>query len=351
MDVPATGAQRGFWPGCAAVAATYAYFLLFAEFAFLKHVEGVAGNAALVPVMAALGAGGLAGSGMALWRFAPGKFLHRLRGSYAACAVAAAAAALARGPGTLQFAAAGIGLALGWNTVTLAAGLRLLAPERRLGLVAGIGTGAAYAFCNLPGVFLASPMEQIGISAGVAVLAAIALPWAAPGRTPSSLPRQDLGRQAGGSLGGGEDTPGGVRFWVMIFLALVAFDSAAFYLIQRTPAWRDETWHGVANLWAIAGVHLGAAGLAGRLLDRGKLRGTVVAAGVLLLAACLGLGFTRLPLLGITYAAGVSLYSAALVYFAARDGRPWVAALVFALAGWVGSAAGMALAQAWVASR
>ncbi|MNC91199.1 hypothetical protein D3C83_74080 [compost metagenome] len=45
------------------------------------------------------------------------------------------------------------------------------------------------------------------------------------------------------------------------------------------------------------------------------------------------------------YAAGVSLYSTALVFYPARSGRPGLAALVFAVAGWIGSALGIGMAQ------
>jgi len=45
------------------------------------------------------------------------------------------------------------------------------------------------------------------------------------------------------------------------------------------------------------------------------------------------------------YTTGVSLYSAALVYFPARGGRVWPVALLFAIAGWIGSAMGIGMAQ------
>jgi cytochrome c oxidase cbb3-type subunit 2 len=47
----------------------------------------------------------------------------------------------------------------------------------------------------------------------------------------------------------------------------------------------------------------------------------------------------------VIYIAGVSIYSTALVYFPARSGRRWVAAGLFAAAGWVGSAIGVSLAE------
>ena len=87
------------WFGVVAVAATYAYFLLFAEFAFLALVRADgAGEASLRVVMGALAAGGITGSCAALWRLGPGNFLPRLTLSYAACGLAAAVAPAAAGP-------------------------------------------------------------------------------------------------------------------------------------------------------------------------------------------------------------------------------------------------------------
>lgn len=328
MNEPKSGV--GFCLAAGAVAATYGYFLLFAQFAFLELVQaGAPGESVLRVVMGALATGGVAGSVAALWRFRPESFRRRLVLSYAACALAAALAPFAEGTRVLALVALAVGLSLGWNTVTLAAGLRALLPAGRLGLGAGAGTGAAYAFCNLPGVFTASAAVQTWISVGLAAVAAVALRGARP-----------VWREAASS------TKPVVWPWVAVFLALVWLDSAAFYIIQHTPGLRDATWAGAAHLWGNAVVHLAAALVAGVLLDRGWLRGIAGVAWLVLAVACLGLGTTvRVPGLGWFYAGGVSLYSAALVYFAARDGRPWIAAAVFAVAGWLGSALGLGMAQ------
>jgi len=68
---------------------------------------------------------------------------------------------------------------------------------------------------------------------------------------------------------------------------------------------------------------------------------------VLLIIACalLDHGSGRYSLEAGLYAAAVSVYSAALVFYPARSGRPGLAALVFAVAGWTGSALGIGLAQ------
>jgi cytochrome c oxidase cbb3-type subunit 2 len=127
-----------------------------------------------------------------------------------------------------------------------------------------------------------------------------------------------------------------------VFLALVWMDSAAFYIIQHTDSLRAETWQGAWTLWGNAAMHLGAALLAGWALDRGRAGPVTLAAALLLAAACNWITDTGGELL---YVAGVSLYSTALVFVAALSGRARVAALIFAVAGWGGSALGIGMAQ------
>lgn len=320
----------GPWVGVAAIAATYAYFLLFAEFAFLALVRGDgAADMNLRAIMGALAVGGITGSWTAVWRLGPGNILRRLVLSYVACAGVAAAATAAAGQVEFMLVAVAVGLALGFNTVTLASGLRALLPAGRLGLGAGLGTGAAYALCNLPVVFTAAPRVQTWLGAVAAALAVLALRRARlDWREPPPVARATV--------------------WpmVVVFLALVWLDSAAFYIIQQSPGLREGTWEGAARLWGNVAAHLGAAVAAGLLLDRGWLRGITGVAWLALAAACLGLGAVLpVPGAGWLYAGGVSLYSSALVYFAASNGRPWIAAAVFALAGWLGSAFGIGMAQ------
>ncbi len=318
-----------FWLGVAAVAATYGYFLLFAEFAFLELARAASGGeTASRVVMGALGGGGVAGSLLALWRFTLDRFSRRLARSYIACALAAVLAAQATGLVSFVFVAAGIGLALGWNTVTLASGLRAWLPSGKLGVGVGVGTGVAYAFCNIPVVFAAAPALQTWISAGLATAGAAA-----------AFRARVVGRA--------EPAPPARRWpWVAAFLVLVWLDSAAFYIIQHESALRATTWEGTDRLWINAAVHLLAALASGWLLDRAWLAGVLSLAWVLLAAACLALGAVLpLPQPGFLYAGGVSLYSAALVYYAACDGRPRTAAAVFAVAGWIGSALGIGMVQ------
>jgi|LauGreDrversion4_2_1035121.scaffolds.fasta_scaffold12702_2 cytochrome c oxidase cbb3-type subunit 2 len=320
--------------GAALVAATYIYFLIFAEFAFLELVRDVAGPW-LRAVMALLGGGGVAGAWAAARAFRTARAALLLARGLQACAGAAMLAPFAGGPLAAGAIAAAVGLALGWTTVVLAAALRNLVGGRRLGLCVGAGTGTAYAACNVPVLFGAGPATQALLAAGLALGASL-LPWppAAPvNERPETLP------------------PHGERVlvlaWLAMFLALVWMDSAAFYIIQHTSGLRAVTWGTPGLLWTNAAVHLGAALLAGAVLDRGGRRAVIAGATALLGLGTLALGdIVRLPLpAGWWYTAGVSLYSVALVEYPARTGGAGRAALVFAVAGWIGSALGIGMAQ------
>ena len=82
-------------------------------------------------------------------------------------------------------------------------------------------------------------------------------------------------------------------------------------------------------------------------MDRGRSGTVIVVAGGLLALACALLHrYTTAPGIVVAlYATGVSLYSTALVYYPGRSGRVGVAALVYAVAGWTGSAFGIGLVE------
>jgi cytochrome c oxidase cbb3-type subunit 2 len=317
------------------IAATYVYFLIFAQFGFLKALTELGSdNTWLRPIMAVMGGSGIAGSVfMARWF----KENHGRGQVMAGFVVAAAAAGLtwaAKTPALFFLCAVLTGTGTGMVTVGLAGLLRREVGGGRLGRCIGIGTGLAYAFCNLPPVFggAAHTQAMLGIAAACTGMIAVQL-------FEQRGPRQ---------LAGGYDySPGGKTVWTMIFLALVCLDSAAFYIIQHTPALKLATWAGGPRLFLNAGVHLVAGLVAGLLLDRRWIAGAVGGAAVLLIAACalLDQGSGRFSLEAGLYAAAVSVYSAALVFYPARSGRPGLAALVYAVAGWTGSALGIGLAQ------
>ncbi len=321
-----------------AVAATYAYFLLFAQFAFLKNLTVVAGGqiGVIRPIMAVMGFAGIVGSCLAASSFAVKRPSEVLVTGFVLNALAAGFVLIGQPLGCYYWVALLVGLGVGLTTVTLASYLNRVVGGKRLGLIIGGGTGLAYAFCNLPGIFDASPTEQSGWALGIAGLGLVAVSGLKPlGLREVSQPISfDYSRL-------------GVALWVFIFFTLVGLDSAAFYIIQQTPLLKLETWSGVWRLEINAAMHFGAALLAGYALDRRWLgRAAVVAAAFLLGANILlkeGLSLMGAPV--FLYIVGVSIYSVALVGYPARSQRSELAALIYAVAGWGGSALGIGFAE------
>ena len=319
-----------------AVAATYAYFLLFAQFGFLKALQlATPGEAGVMkPVLAAMGLAGVTGSVLAARLFTV-EHGRRLLAAGFAISAAAAGLLLSGEPRPVYFLVALlVGLGTGLVTVTLAGLLRRALGGARLGITIGLGTGLAYAFCNLPAVFNATPAAQAQLSLVICGFGALA--------------------GAGLELRAVEDIPTGFDYsrpgaalWVLVFFTLVCLDSAAFYIIQHTPAIKDETWVGAWRLEVNAGMHLVAAVLAGYALDRRRVGRVVLVAGGLLITACVLMDASRRSLTegAFSYTVGVSVYSAALVFYPARSLRPRLAAIVYAVAGWAGSALGIGLAE------
>lgn len=315
------------------VAATYAYFLIFAEFAFLALVRAAFTEPGTVKlVMGGMGGGGVLGGVAAAATFSREGWRWRLAAWFAGCALAAALVAGVAGGMTVSVslpAALAVGLALGGLTVTLAAGLRP-ACGGRLGIVCGVGTGIGYAVCNVPALFLAAPVIQCWFAVVVALAGVVSCLY---------LRADDATAEP--------VKTGGIRRWVVALAALVWMDSAAFAVIQQETALRAATWTSLAHLWAYAALHLAVAVWAGWALLFGLVRWIAFAAWVLLAGACAMLWWSPETAGGASwpYVAAVSLYSAVLVYVPARSGRPWVAAAVYALAGWIGSALGIGMAQ------
>ncbi len=334
----AQGLEKGARPGqalvaVAAVAATYVYFLVFAEFALLELAAVRAKEWPLRAVMAVLGVGGVLGSVAAAWGFRADRVRAALAGGFVLAAFGAGVVWAARTAGVFVAGAALVGFGLGWLTVTLAAGLRA-ASGGWLGRVCGLGTGLAYALCNVPAVFAASAEAQT-VLAGVVALggAWAARDWERPTKAGEAEARTNFRQEP---LAG----------WLVILLALVWMDSAAFYVIQHTAVWKSAMWSGEARLWGNVGVHLGAAVLAGWALDRGWTARVAAVAGGCLLGACALLSAGKSASLAVAlYTGGVSLYSTLLVWYPARTARARVAAVVFAVAGWGGSALGIGMAQ------
>lgn len=313
------------------VAAVYVYFLIFAQFGLLKAVHAAFGEDAgsVRPLLATMGMGGILGSIAAARFFAERTSRHWLVAGFATCAVAAGGSLGARGFAGFGAVALLAGLGAGVITVTLAGMLRRATGERPLGIIIGLGTGLAYGFCNLPGIFDASAKSQASWGIAAALIGGFAGLGLRP-RFQAEVPA------------GGDYSRQGVVAWVLVFLALVCLDSALFYFIQHSPKLKDALWGGAGQQALNAAMHLIAATLAGWALDRGWLGRTVLMGAVAVLGAGVWMSGAGA---GLIYIAGVSAYSTALVFYPARGGRPGLAALVYAVAGWGGSALGIGLAE------
>ncbi len=326
------------WQGIGLIAATYVYFLIFAQFGFLARLHELGfRDAALKPVLGLMAFGGILASLLATRL----KLLDcprcRLQGGQLGCAAAAFLARM-----NLDFTAACavallIGLALGLQTVTLVTYLPRWLGRRNPMLKIAIGTGLGYFLCNLPFLFSAPPR---GIALVSALVALFALPLAFANISGHEQPQRPARALAFG--------------WVLLFFtALIWFDSAAFYIIQNTQALKAGTWGGDLHLYQNAFIHLAAALAAAALLAWRGITGTLGTAFLFLAVACLLLAAPQsIHLAALLYPAGVSLYSVALVaypsFLSQANGtaqRALQAGWLYAIAGWGGSAMGIGMAQ------
>lgn len=346
MEAAATPSRFEGWQGVLLVAATYAYFLIFAQFGFLKRLTELGITDASLPVI--MGAMAIGGIGMSL--LAPRSSLWncpscRLQTGLIGCALAALWSLLPLNIVTATVVALAIGLSLGLLTVTLVANLPLWIGSHRSLLKIGLGTGIGYFLCNFPPLFTATP-SSIALSAAAICVIAIVVENRSPLRylqpTPIDSLRADMqSRQVPFGL---------ILAW---FTALVWLDSAAFYIIQNSPLLRSGTWQGDLHLWRAGILHLAAALISAWLLARRGVTATLIVAMIVLGGACLLLlDPERVRMAGVFYPIGVSLYSVALVAYpsflmpaASQAVRARSAGSLYALAGWIGSAMGIGMAR------
>ena len=331
------------WRGIGMVAATWIYFLLHAQFGFLKRLSelGISGGQ-LLPVMGAMATGGAGASLLAYklgYRHPPA---WRLKVGFTACACAALLALLPLNLPAAMAVAAMTGVALGWVTVTLVSHLAIFIGNSEPLLKVGVGVGTAYFVSNCPPLFGATTQVLSLFAAGCCAVAAC---FASP--IDSAI--------GTGLLQSITRDPLGFRSTLICFTALIGLDSAVFFIIQNTPAIKSATWGSPSHLWSIGGLHGIAALGSGWLLGRGS-RGmvTTLALGFACLAgACLMLaGFVQPFVAACLYATGVSLYSTALIAYpgylacsANPSDRSRNAGHLYAVAGWLGSGVGIGLAQ------
>ncbi len=316
-----------------AIACTYLYFLIYAEFALIELVRQTIGGTDLRLVLGALALGGISGSLTCAVTHKPSRARLWFTLGQLLCTFGAAASLFSRGLFSFSLTSLLVGIGLGWSTVALSLCLRPSLHLPKLGWWCGIGTGLAYFIANQPWLFHATPRHQTLSACAVAIIGVIAsLGLRGEPSKPSGSPDYSWR---------------GWIIWALLFIALVWLDSAAFYIIQHTDQIRAGTWESIFALEGNALLHLLVAILAGYLLDRRIPSVVTTAAFILLIAACLTISLHSryLPLTRVLYVIAVSLYSTALIYVPARSGRPLYIAGLFALAGWIGSALGIGMAQ------
>ncbi len=349
-------------PGILAVAATYVYFLLFAQFAFLSLLhQRLAAKHQVELAMAAMGIAGLLAS------FATARLLELYRPrrllavGFTGCATTAMASLAAGGLPALAVAAASVGVFTAVTTVALATGLRDLLAGRHFGLAVGLGTGSAYLLCNVPPIFEGSPALRAAVAVVACLTGLAAVLWRSsdgprnenPSRPATARPAPSRPAPSRPALSRRDCHGLGLASLILSFLALIWLDSAAFAIIQETAGLKGSTWGSASQKLILGAGHLLAAVVAGRLIDRGYFRSLLLAAFCLL-----GVSFTLLDsgrflgFAGPIYAFGISLYSVALVVFPAyRQDEPglvprrWRAGIVYGIGGWLGSALGVGMAQ------
>ncbi len=352
LEAPASVGLAPWVAGVVVIAAVYIFFLLYAQFGFLQVLELRLNSVLwLQRAMGAMGFAGLLTSLGAAWALGKVPTLRLLRAGLAGGALAALLAPTCTAVSALIAIAVLIGASTALATVSLAYRLRFLLGGRRLGLGVGLGTGLAYLLSNVPLLFAGSPVEQ-SVAASLACLAGLAAtPFLERGETAQPPVGEPLSRPAGLMT---RDFAGlGFAAVVLAFLALIWLDSAAFAIIQQSPVLRGATWAGQGKI-VIGWTHLAAALIAGWRIDRGNFHGLLLSAVTLFAVAfrLLSLGGVAAAISGSLYAMGISFYSVALVVYPSAGGEApgrvpgrFRAALLFGVAGWLGSGLGIAMAQ------
>jgi cytochrome c oxidase cbb3-type subunit 2 len=340
------------WRGVALIAITYIYFLIFAQFAFLQRLAQLhIANEHLKAVMAAMAFGGILFSLLCPRINVLAAARSRLQLALTVCAAAALLTLLGLNLPAAIAVAFLIGVSLGTVTVTLVTHLRLWIGTTNPLLKVGLGTGIGYLICNFPPLFTASAKAQ-ALTAAILCLAAIV--FAAKAETTSDVHDSEA-HPVPLLISSHAETLGNMSFLSVLitFTALIWLDSAAFFIIQNTPALKAGTWQGNTHLWINGALHLIAALLSVQLLRRRGLATTLAAALLALAVACLLLHDPQRALLAsLFYPIGVSLYSVALVAYpallsgsssSAQRGRR--AGWMYAIGGWFGSAMGIGMGQ------
>jgi cbb3-type cytochrome c oxidase subunit II len=379
---PAAPPRVSGWRGVSLIAITYVYFLIFAQFAFLKRLAELhIADTHLKAVMAAMAFGGILFSLLTPRTKRIPSPIRRLQTGLALCTTAALLTLLQLSLLASIATAFLIGTGLGILTVTLVTHLRSWLGIGNLILKVGLGTGIGYLLCNFPPLFTASPTAQ-ALTATALCLTAIAIAaktnpsldnTIAPAFISSEARHQNTavilsearsaqskdpriassGKSSGSPSKPSATTPLTFPQALLAFTALIWLDSAAFFIIQNTPTLKAGTWEGTVHLTVNGILHLTAALASVWLLRRRGLSNTLSFAFLALACACLLLLDPHRALLAsFFYPIGVSLYSVALVAYpsllspaSSIEERGRRAGWIYAIGGWFGSAMGIGMGQ------
>lgn len=333
------------------VASVFFYFLIFAQFGFLHRITESNPPSELTEIaLICMGIGGITGCIMAARRFTYKHAKSWLMSGFIVCGLTATSVAAIPNIWIDVVAALFVGLFLGILTVVIVPVIsRTIRPER-IGFWVSLGVGGAYATCNIPLIFNSTPQDHCIMGGAACVVGVVLANYLPSVETPSATKKRPTYKTPISQF-----TKVGLAASVVCFLALIWLDSAAFYIIQETESLKKLTWSVNNQLWNLSAVHFAAALLAGWFLDRGWLQYLLlIALGILMLGGW-QIGHPAAhesPWPVFAYVAGVSLYSTALVAYAAlrpeTEYTPKIqtrAAWVFAVAGWFGSAMGIGMAK------
>ena len=330
------------WRGIGLVAITYVYFLIFAQFAFLKRLAELGiEDAHLKLVMAAMAIGGILCSlavGYRLHTAPPGRLL---RIALLVCSASAAATIQHLTLAITVLISFAIGCGLGLLTVTLVTHLpQWLGDSNHLFRVA-LGTGLGYFAVNIPWLFNATPRNQ-ALASTALCLVGFMLVSTKPTTSMETAEDQQHRRY-----------PISFARVLLAFTTLVWLDSAAFFIVQNTPALKAGTWGGPLHLWSNGLLHLAAAIACVGLLRRYGLAATLGTAVTFFAIACILLWRPgSIIAASVFYPIAVAIYSVALVAYPALLAAPSTSAerarragWIYAIAGWIGSAMGIGMGQ------
>ena len=331
--------------GVLAVTATYVFFLLYAQFGFLRLLHAHDTIPGLVDrAMGCMGLSGLVFSfvtAVALKRVTVPKLL--LLGLLACSGSAVLSLFISSATG-LCLASSMIGGSTAVLTVSLASQLSAWLGKRLFGVSVGFGTGLAYFICNIPGLFEASASVQVAVSSALCLAAGVMV----------LLQREGISRFLPATMSRASFTGWALAGVTLAFAALIGLDSAAFAVIQDSASLKHLTWESIDQKWMMGSAHFIAALIVGILLDRGYFFGILIGAYLLFATSfpILEAGAGTTSLASLLYAAGISAYSVCLVAYPSsysdEEGlvsARWRSAALYGIAGWIGSGIGVGIAQ------